>query len=135
MQSVAGCPRACRRATAGGINHTVLRLARPARRSAAQCGQMCILGGAHKRAAHADPTNTERGSTLYLKPAGRSRQQINRRYQRFLPSITTTGASAATKSSNRRALTPMRRVRLSQLPSDAKAGLSVNVPQPHTGQK
>ena len=58
-----------------------------------------------------------------------------RRYQRFLPSITTTGASAATKLSSGRALTPMRRVRLSQLPSGSKAGLSVNVPQPHIGQK
>ena len=54
-------------------------------------------------------------------------------YQRFLPSITVTGASAASKSSNNRALTPMRRVVLSQLPSGSKAGLSENVPQPQTG--
>ena len=56
-------------------------------------------------------------------------------YQRFLPSITVTGASAATKSSNSRALTPMRRVLPSQLPSGSNAGLSVKVVQPQVGQK
>ena len=67
---------------------------------------------------------------------GRSAHVLRgRRYQRFLPSITTTGASAATKSSSKRALTPMRRVRWSQLASGSNAGLSVNVPQPHIGQK
>jgi hypothetical protein len=55
-------------------------------------------------------------------------------YQRFLPSITSIGADAASKSSNSRALTPMRRVLPSQLPSGLKAGLSLKVPQPQVAQ-
>lgn len=55
--------------------------------------------------------------------------------QRFLPSITTTGASAASNPSNRRALTPMRRVLPSHFPSASNAGLSLNVVQPQWAQK
>ena len=56
-------------------------------------------------------------------------------HQRFFPSITCTGAVAASKLSKSRALTPIRRVVPSQVPSGWKAGLSVKVPQPQVGQK
>lgn len=80
-------------------------------------------------AAPNGPVLAERGS----RP--REGQCLFSGYQRFLPSITITGAEAASKSSNRRALTPIRRVILSQLPSGSKAGLSEYVAHPHSGQK
>ena len=46
------------------------------------------------------------------------------RHQKFLPSITVTGQSAASTLSSNRALTAIRRVRPSQLPSRWKSGLS-----------
>jgi hypothetical protein len=49
--------------------------------------------------------------------------------------MTTILASAASKSSNCRALAPMRRVLPSDLPSGSKAGLPLNVAQPHSAQK
>jgi hypothetical protein len=48
-----------------------------------------------------------------------------KRYLRCFPSITTIVGSAASKPSNNRALTPMRRVTPSHLPSGSKAGLSL----------
>ena len=56
-------------------------------------------------------------------PSGKAGNH-HRRYQRFFPSITATGQSAASKSSSNRALIAIRRVLPSQLPSRWKSGLS-----------
>src|SRR5262245_38398087 len=55
-------------------------------------------------------------------------------YQRFLPSITTTSTPLISKSSKRRALTLIFGLSKLGSPSD-QSGVSVNVPQPQTGQK
>jgi hypothetical protein len=49
--------------------------------------------------------------------------------------MTCTDASAASKSSDNRALTPMRRALPSQLPSGLTSGLSLYVPQEQVAQK
>ena len=84
-------------------------------------GAICLAVGDLMRrrgAAFPDPDRSEKRAAAGVGAPSNG-------YQRFLPSITLTGAVAASKPWNRRALAPILRVLPSQLPSGWNAGLSV----------